>query len=180
MLLVLLDTLVEFDAFVAVKFQTLSVNVYAQYQLSFSAAGAAALSLFATALCLLALFGEARVRGGANYTRISHGAPRGVARYELGSWMPAVLAGLGLLVAVSVGIPLGLLAHWFASGTSTVGAPAGAGGLWPATVTSVLLGVAAALTALVLALPVEILAGRSSGRIAARSRSPPRRRTRRC
>ena len=45
MLLVVLDTLVEFDAFVALKFQTLTVSIYAQYQLSFSASGAAALAL---------------------------------------------------------------------------------------------------------------------------------------
>jgi iron(III) transport system permease protein len=52
LLLVLLDTLVEFDAFVALKYQTFSVNVYAQYQLSFSASGAAALSLLSIVLCV--------------------------------------------------------------------------------------------------------------------------------
>ena len=166
MLLVVLDTLVEFDAFVALKFQTLTVNIYAQYQLSFSAAGAAALSLFSTLLCVAVLFGEVRLRGGANYTRISHGARRGIARYELGRAAPLAVVGLGLLVAVSLGIPLGLLVHWFTQGTSTAGAPAGASGLWSATVTSVLLGITAALVAVLLALPVAILAVRRSGKLA--------------
>jgi iron(III) transport system permease protein len=40
-LLVALDTLVEFDAFVALKYQTFTVHIYAQYELSFSASGAA-------------------------------------------------------------------------------------------------------------------------------------------
>jgi iron(III) transport system permease protein len=165
MLLVVLDTLVEFDAFVALKFRTLTANVYAQYQLGFSAAGAAALSLLSTLVCVAVLLGEYRARGGANYTRISHGARRGVIRYRLRRATPLALAGLGLLTAVSLGIPLGLLVHWFAQGTRTAGAPAGAGSLWPATVTTVLLGVAAGLVAVLLALPVAILAVRRSGRL---------------
>ncbi|HYB29685.1 MAG TPA: iron ABC transporter permease [Solirubrobacteraceae bacterium] len=165
MLLVLLDTLVEFDAFVALKFQTLSVNVYAQYQLGFSAAGAAALSLFSTLICVVVLLGEHRLRGDANYTRISQGARRGVARYRLGRAMPAALAGLGLVVAVSLGIPLALLVHWFAQGHRTAGAPAGAGSIWSATVTTVLFGVASGVVAVLFALPVAILAVRRSGRL---------------
>src|ERR1700759_3257708 len=117
MLLVLLDTLVEFDAFVALKFQTFSVNIYAQYQLGFSVAGAAALSLFSTLICVAVLLGEYRLRGGANYPRVSQGARRGAVRYPLGRAMPLALVGLALLVAVSLGVPLGLLAHWFTQGS---------------------------------------------------------------
>ncbi len=94
MLLVLLDTLVEFDAFVALKFQTFCTSVYAQYQLSFSASGAAALSILSILVCTVLLFGESRLRGRANYTRVSHGArrPRAVPA-RLGR-TPSVLAGL--------------------------------------------------------------------------------------
>ena len=165
MLLVVLDTLVEFDAFVALKFQTLSVNVYSQYQLGFSAAGAAALSLLSTAICVLVLLGEHRLRGGANYTRISHGARRRAVRYQLGRATPLVLAGLALLAAVSLGIPLGLLVHWFAQGGGTAGAPARIDSLWPATATTVLLGLTSGLVAVMLALPVAILAVRRSGKL---------------
>ncbi len=84
MLLVVLDTLVEFDAFVALKFQTLTVSIYAQYQLSFSASGAAALALLSIVACVIVLFGESWLRGGANYTRISQGARRGIVRYRAG------------------------------------------------------------------------------------------------
>ncbi|HTX32088.1 MAG TPA: iron ABC transporter permease [Solirubrobacteraceae bacterium] len=163
MLLVVLDTLVEFDAFVALKFQTLSVNIYAQYQLGFSAAGAAALSLYSTFVCIAVLYAEYRLRGGANYTRISQGARRGVARYRLGSRMPLALGGLALVVALGLGIPLGLLVHWFAQSNGSAGAAAGLGGLWSATLTTVLLGIAAGLVAVLLALPVAILAVRRSG-----------------
>lgn len=165
MLLVVLDTLVEFDAFVALKFQTLSVNVYNQYQLGFSASGAAALSMLSTLVCVVVLLGENRLRGGANYTRVSHGVRRGALRYGLGRATPLALGGLTLLAAVSLGIPLALLVHWFAQAGRTAGAPAGAGSLWPATVTTVLLGAASALVAVLLALPVAILAVRRSGRL---------------
>jgi iron(III) transport system permease protein len=73
---------------------------------------------------------------------------------------------LALLVAVSLGIPLGLLAHWFAQAGRTAGAPAGAGSLWPATLTTVLLGIVSGVVAVLLALPVAILAVRRSGRLA--------------
>ncbi len=94
MLLVVLDTLVEFDAFVGLKFQTFSSDVYAQYKLGFSASGAAALSVASIALCVVLLFGEARLRGNANYTRVSQGARRAAARYELGRGTIPVLARL--------------------------------------------------------------------------------------
>jgi iron(III) transport system permease protein len=165
MLLVLLDTLVEFDAFVGLKFQTLSGSIYAQYQLSFSASGAAALSLLSIVACVIVLSGESWLRGGANYTRISQGARRGIVRYDLGRAKPIALAGLVLLVAVSLGIPLGLLVHWFTQGTRTAGAPAAESGLWSATLTTVLLGVSAALVAILLAMPIAILAVRRSGRL---------------
>ncbi len=161
LLLVVLDTLVEFDAFVALKFRAFSGSVYAQYQLSFSASGAAALSLFSIVLCLFVLLGETRLRGGANYTRISHGVRRGLVRYELGRWTPVVLGALALIVAVSLGIPLALLVHWFANGNGTAGAVGGS--LIPATITSVLLGIGSGLVAILLALPVAILAVRHRG-----------------
>ena len=113
MLLVALDALVEFDAFVALKFQTFSLDIYAQYQLGFSASGAAALALFSIVICLVLLFGEARLRGHANYTRVSQGARRASVRYELGRAKLPVLAGFAVVAAISVGIPVGMLIDWF-------------------------------------------------------------------
>jgi len=168
LLLVALDTLVEFDAFVAFKFQTFTTSVYSQYQLSFSASGAAALSLFSIALCLFVLFGETRLRGGANYTRVSHGVRRGVARYDLGRAAPAVLVSFALLVAVSLGIPIGTLVYWFtqSSRAALASATANLQYLGPATLTSVLLGVGSAVVAVVLALPVALISVRYRGKLA--------------
>jgi iron(III) transport system permease protein len=168
LLLVALDALVEFDAFVALKFQTFSLDVYAQYRLGFSTSGAAALSLFSIVLCLVLLFGEARLRGDANYTRVSFGARRAPVRYELGRWVVPVLIGFALLVAVSVGIPVGTLVKWFlqSSHAALSSVTSNLQYVWPATVTSIELGVGSALLALVFALPVAVLAVRYQGRFA--------------
>lgn len=167
LLLVFLDTLVEFDAFVAFKYQTFSLSIYYQYQVSFSASGAAALSLFSVAVCVAVLVGENRLRGGANYTRISQGARKGVARYDLGRKAPLVLAGFVALVGVSLGVPVGELVYWFtqSSKAALAGASANVHYLWPATLTSVLLGVGSAALAIVMAWPVAVMAVRYKGRL---------------
>jgi iron(III) transport system permease protein len=167
MLLVVLDTLVEFDAFVALKYQTFTVHVYAQYELSFSASGAAALSLFSILLCVVLLYAESRLRGGANYTRVSQGVRRPPTRYRLGRAAPLVLAGFALAAAIGVGVPLGTLVYWFtqSSRAGLAGASANVRYLDPAALTSVALGVASALVALVFALPVAFLVVRHKGRL---------------
>jgi iron(III) transport system permease protein len=163
LLLVALDSLVEFDAFVALRYQTFSIDIYAQYRVGLSAAGAAALSLFSVALCVILLVGESWLRGGANYTRVSMGARRPPWRYRLGRWTVPVLALVLTVVAVGVGIPVGTLVHWFLQSTSSglSSATANLHYLLPATYTSLWLGVSSAVVALILALPIAVLALRS-------------------
>jgi iron(III) transport system permease protein len=165
MLLVVLDTLVEFDAFVALKYQTFTVHIYAQYELSFSASGAAALSFFSILLCVVLLFAESRLRGGANYTRVSQGVRRPLTRYRLGRAMPFVLAWFLIGASIGVGVPVGTLVYWFtqSSQAGLAGASANIHYLWPATLTSIGLGVSAALLALCFALPVAFLVVRHKG-----------------
>lgn len=167
LLLVVLDTLVEFDAFVGLKFQTFAVNVYSQYQLSFSASGAAALSLLSIALCVVLLFGETWLRGHANYSRVGPGVSREPIRYRLGATLPLVLCGLALVVAIGLGIPIGMLVYWFTH-SSHEGyeiASENLRYLWPATLTSVGLGIGSALLAVIVSFPVAILAVRYAGRV---------------
>ena len=166
LLLVFLDALVEFDAFVAFKYQTFVFDIYYQYQVSFSASGAAALSFFSIVLCLFVLFVEWRLRGDANYTRIAHGVRRTTTRYDLGKAAPLAVLALIALATVSLGIPVGELIYWFTQGSQAALSSAAAGSqyLWPATVTSVALGLSAAVVGVVLALPIAVLAVRYRGR----------------
>jgi len=165
LLLVALDTLIEFDAFVALKFQTFATDIYNQYRLGFSVSGAAALSFMSIALCAVLLLGEAWLRGNANYTRVSLGIRRATVRYELGKMTLPVVAGLTVIIGLGLGIPVGTLVNWLLS--SSHSALSGASGnlqyLLPATITSVLLGGAAALVAIMFALPVAALAVRYRG-----------------
>lgn len=166
-LLVVLDTLVEFDAFVALKFQSFSGNVFAQYQLSFSSSGAAALSFFSIVMCMVLLLGEVRLRGRANYTRVSQGARRTQVPGRLGRTAPLVLLGLVIVVGIGLGIPMGALVSWFtqSSHSGLANASTGLRFLGRATLTSVGIGLGSAALALALALPVSLLAVRYRGRI---------------
>jgi iron(III) transport system permease protein len=114
---------------------------------------------------LVLLLGEAQLRGHANYTRVSQGARRLAAPYALGRRTLPVLVAMAAVMAVSVGIPVGMLVRWFTESSSA--ALSGAGGnltyLWPATVTSVEIGVAASVLGLLFALPVALAIVRHRG-----------------
>ncbi len=165
LLLVALDALVEFDAFVALKYQTFATDIYAQYQLGLSVAGAAALSLISIALCVLLLIGEARLRGNVNYTRVSQGARRATSRYDLGRATVPVLLGFAGVVAIGVGLPIGMLIDWFSQSSHAALSMAAANThyLLPATLTSIALGFSSALLAVILAFPIAVLAVRNRG-----------------
>jgi iron(III) transport system permease protein len=133
--------------------------------LSFSASGAAALSLFSIVLCVAILVAETLLRGGANYTKLSAGSRRPASRQQLGRATPLALVAMLLLVGASLGIPLGMLGYWgiHASKAALENAAAGLHYLAPAALTSVLLGLAVALVSTIMALPLAILAVRHSG-----------------
>ncbi len=167
MLLVGLDALVEFDAFAAVKFQTFSTDVYAQYLTGISVSGAAVLSMVSIVLCIAMLGGEWKLRGGAQYTRVSQGARRPPSLYPLGGSAPGVLAGMGVVVAASLGVPLGTLVYWFtrSSHQGLAAAAAGTRYLVPSTATSVGLAIASAAVGLVLALPIAVAVTSHRGKL---------------
>ncbi len=165
LLLVGLDALVELDAFVALKFQTFSTDIYDQYRLGFSSSGAAALSYVSILFCIVVLLGEAKLRGNANYTRVSLGARREPIRYSLGRLTFPSIAAILFVVGVGLGIPVAMLIKWFtqSSQTGLSGASGNLQYLGPATLTSVELGVGASIVAVLLAVPVAILAVRHRG-----------------
>ncbi len=165
LLVVALATLVEFDAFVGIHFSTFVASIYSQYQISFSASGAATLACVSIILCVLILAIETRLRGNAAYTGVSHASRRQPERYALGRMTPVVLVALTVLATFSVEIPVYALIRWFEQATpqSSAGAAAGIGDLLPATLTSVGLGISSALLSLLLALPIALLATRYRG-----------------
>jgi len=165
LLVVALDTLVEFDAFVGIHYSLFITNIYDQHRISFSASGAAALSCLSIAICVLVLLVEAWLRGNRSYVSVSTSVRRPPNRYELKRAMPLFGLLMLALIAIAVGIPVAALVRWFGQATSQAqaAAPAPVGSLWAAATTSIGLGVAASVGALLMALPVAVMATRYRG-----------------
>ncbi len=165
MLLVALDTLVEFGAFSLLRFRTFTTAIYAAYRTGFSGAEPALLAMVLILLCLVCLAGEFWVRGRARYGRVAHGTRRAAARYGLGRLRWPVLAGFALFVLVSIGVPLGMILYWLSqpSAAATATAAASAAAIASAAAASIGLGLGGAAFTMLLALPLGILAARYDG-----------------
>jgi iron(III) transport system permease protein len=161
-LLVALALLAEYGAFEIVQFRTFTVEIFTQYKLGFDSVAACTLSLVLVALSLAALAGERALGGHARVSRAGAGAPRAARRVALGRWTPAALAGLALLAALALGVPVGSLIYWMARGSSSTLPSTSI--LGPLAHTAEFSAAAAAL-ATVLAIPVSALAIRHRNRV---------------
>lgn len=160
MLIIALHLLAEYGAFAQLRFPTFATEIYAQYEIGFDGASAALLSLVLVVLSLLFLVGELFARGRARYARIGSGAQRTRTRVALGRRRPLAVAGLGLLSALSLGVPLAALVYWSARGNTSTLPDAS---VIDATITTLEFSLAAALVTVALALPVALLAVRRRG-----------------
>ncbi len=159
-LLVGMHLLAEFGALQMLRFPTFTTAIYDQYRSSFNGPAANMLASVLVLCCLLLLLAELRLRGHYRYSRLGAGAARPPARRRLGRWTPVALLALATLVVLALGVPLGSLVHWLLVGSSTA-FPIGS--LTSTALTSLGLGVAAALITTALALPVAWLAVRHRG-----------------
>jgi iron(III) transport system permease protein len=159
-LLVLLYVFSDFGAVSVTRVDTLSRGIFSAYRSSFNRAPAALLGVVLVVLTLAAIVAERSIRGRIRPPRVSQGAaaPR---RVRLGPWRwPLALGVLGV-GGLGVGIPVGVLVHWARIGTSD---PAASHVLARAAATSFGLSAAAAIVAVVLAVPVAVLAVRHRSR----------------
>ncbi len=166
-LIIFLDSMVEFDAFVALPVQTFSTDIYAQYQASFSASGAAQLSLVTTLVCVGTLVGELALRRNREYVPSSVGAACPPARYRTGNFKPLAIAGCLVIAFGGVATPIGLLLSWFHNSSSFSSSLVGLGSrdLWPSTVTSATLGVCAATLTVIISAPIAYGASICRGKL---------------
>jgi iron(III) transport system permease protein len=156
-LLVGLHLLAEFGALQMLRFPTFTTAIYDQYRSSFNGPAATMLAGVLVLCCLVLLVTEQRARGDRRLARLGRGVSGRVERLELGRWLVPSLAGLTLLVVLSLGVPVGSLLHWLATGSSTA-FPIGS--LTTTTLTSLGLGAAAAALTVAASLPVAWLAVR--------------------
>ena len=167
MLLVALNTLVEFGAFALLRFRTFTTEIYAEYRVGFDGPQASLLAVVLILLCLVCLFAEMKVRGSRRYERVARGTGRAATLLELGWTRWPVLAGLATLAVATLGVPLGMILYWMTQHGSDAISPAAVtpARLISATTASIGFGLAAAALTLVLALPLGFLATRYEGRV---------------
>ncbi|MEO9190523.1 MAG: iron ABC transporter permease [Acetobacteraceae bacterium] len=165
MLLVALDTLVEFGAFALLRFRTFTTELYAQYRTGLDGPDSSLLAVVLVALCLLCLVTEVRVRGHARYARVGGGARRVAVPLALGWARWPIVGAFAALIVLTLGVPLGTIGFWLlqhaqAATSPVVPSPAL---LARATLASVGLGAAGSAAAVALALPLAYLATRYLG-----------------
>ncbi|WP_428491890.1 ABC transporter permease [Rhodopila sp.] len=167
MLLVALDTLVEFGALSLLRFRTFTTEIYAEYRTGFDPSEIALLAMILLALCLVCLAAELWVRGGARYARVGRGSRRASTPHRLGRARYPVLAGFALLVVATLGIPLGMITYWLTQHGSAAITPeaVSAPALLSATFSSLQLGAAGAAASLLLAFPLAMLATQYDSRL---------------
>ena len=161
--LVALVVLAEYGAFEILGYQTLTTEIFTQFNTKFDLAGSCALSLVLVVLSVVILTVEGIGRGRGRAQRVGSSVPRTQVRYRLGRTTVPVLAGFVLLVAVALGVPIGAIVYWlFHPGG---GALPGAASLASAVGHSALYGAGAGLLATVAAVPVALLSVRRPGRL---------------
>ena len=165
MLLVALNTLVEFGAFALLRFRTFTTAIYAAYQAGFSGAEPALLAMILIVLCIACLTTEHFVRGKARYGRLARGTRCGAARYGLGRWRAVTPFGFTVVGVVTLAVPLGMIVYWLTQSSSAAMAVAASSlpALAQAAWTSVRLGMEGAALTMLLAIPLGVLATRYDG-----------------
>lgn len=167
MLLVALNTLVEFGAFTLLRFRTFTTEIYAEFRIGFNGPQASLLSLVLIGLCLLCLALEVKVRGAARYARIDRGTRRRIRPLDLG-WaeVPIAACFCGFVVA-TIGVPLGMIFYWLMQHNSAAISPviASPSLVLAAAAASLKLGLYGVVLTLALATPVAFLAARYEGLI---------------
>lgn len=165
MLLVALDTLVEFGAFALLRFRTFTTAIYSAYRAGFSGAEPALLAMVLLLLCMACLAAEYFVRGKARYGRLARGTRRKAANYSLGYWRWLLAGQFAFWAVLTIGVPLGMIIYWLLQPGDVATAPVAASfaAVLQAAWASVYLGAAGAALTLALALPLGALAARYSG-----------------
>ncbi len=163
-LLVAFYTLSDFGAVSLLQLDVFTRAIYTQYRGAFDRTLAAGLALVLVALTVGVLLLEAWTRGGGRYHRSTAGATRPPTVARLGRWRWPALAYCGLVVGLSLAMPVGVVGYWLVRGLRA-GEPLRV--VWDAAVSSASVSLAAALVTVVVAAPVVVLAVRYPGRLAA-------------
>lgn len=158
-LLVGLYVLSDFGAVSLMRFDTFTTVIYAEIAGRFDPAAAAALSTVLVVLTLAFLGAGMKVRGGGRFVQ-TEGGFRRESVHELGRARWPAFAGVALVLALALALPMARLATWTIQGLGEQDLVEFAGWAW----NSLLVSVLAASVAVGAALPVAmVLAQRRGG-----------------
>jgi iron(III) transport system permease protein len=155
--LVGLVVLAEFGAFEILGFRTLTTEIYTEFTVGFNQPAACALSLILVVLGAFMLLAENSARGRGRVSRLGAGAAREMRPQMLGRSRPAALGGIGALVVLALGVPVGAIIYLLVKGgnstlpTASLASAAGHTFLYAG---------AAGVIATVAALPIALLSVR--------------------
>src|SRR5690625_2795643 len=152
--LVALHMLAEFGALAFLNYDTLTVAIFDQYEVAFNSDMAAILAFVLLLLCLLVLILERYARGGFSYEHSRKSISGSLEKITLGRSTPWVVGAFSVLVIAAIGVPIGSLSYWIATGRS---AAFNLPELSSALQATLGFGLGGALLATVLALPLVIL-----------------------
>jgi iron(III) transport system permease protein len=162
-LLIGIHLLAEFGAFAMLRFDTFTVAIFQQFQVTFNGTAGSMLAGVLVLLCLVFLAAEALARGRARYARIGSGVPRAAAPIRLGHNMIPTQLALAMLAGLALGVPVWTILRWLWLGGSQVWVLDDIG---TALAQTIGLATAAAVLTTVLAFPVAWVAVRSHGLLA--------------
>lgn len=158
-----LYVLSDFGAVGTMRYESFTWVIYGAYRNGFNPARAAILSLPLVAVAVVLTAAEAQARGRATRARLGSGTVRLARPVPLGRAGWPAAAALALVLVAAVGFPVVSVARWMAEA-------AGAGVPWADLLTTTghtaVLAGAAAVVALVFALPLGVLAARFPTRLA--------------
>ena len=161
-LLVALYTLSDFGAVSLLRFESLTQQIYVQYQASFSRHAAAVFSLLLGAISIVLLVMEAKSHGKAKYYRSNSSTQRPPFTVPLNRWKWPALLFCGAIVTVGLLLPVGVLGYWLVRGMAA-GEPLRL--VWSAAWNSAMVSALAAGAATAAAVPVALMAVRFPGRL---------------
>lgn len=160
-LLTALYALGDFGVVTLLRYDAFARAIYVQYRAAMDRGGAAVLALLLVGVSLLVLVLERKMRGQATLHRVGSGVSRQARPARLGLMMIPALMFCGLIVALSLILPLAILVGWLLRSPEATERLAA---IPTATVHSVILGASTALVATICALPVAMLLVRTSRR----------------
>jgi iron(III) transport system permease protein len=168
-LLVVLDILAEYGTVALLRYETFSSAIYLQLAGRYDRSAAAVLSGLLVVLAVLVLSGEIKFQGRARFYQFG-GSWRPARNYPLGSWRLPALLGVLAVISMALFVPVGVLLAWTyqaISESSSLGLnfQTGSQGLLAFAWNSLWSSGLAAFLAVVLSLPVALLAVRYPSRL---------------